>query len=186
MARNAIFLNAGGAASDLIGKFGLKALQKAPEVIKNSFATDLALKGIKGAAFGTAGTAATYPTYGEDEKPTAKEFAHQALVGALFDMVPGMLSSVAKLRARIPEVKSPVEEPSPVQGETTGKEPIKGRFTVKNPALEKATQDWNDFVDYAQQRYGHYKLTDDEILQAAIDKGVDPDDSEVENVEVAH
>jgi hypothetical protein len=65
-------------------------------------------------------------------------------------------------------LKNRTETPNPTI-EKYGK-----KFTVKNTLLEKAQQDYDNAIQQIQNATGHYKLTDDEILNAAVKLGIDP------------
>jgi hypothetical protein len=81
----------GGKAGKLAGKGLDKLIQNSP--LKNTILGELATKFGSGAAFGTAGTATEFIT-NPDHKPTANDFFHNALMGAMFEVVPATLSSV--------------------------------------------------------------------------------------------
>ena len=164
-------LNMTDSASKAISDKAVAKLVNAPGVVKN-FAPAFLRGAIDNGAF----VAAEDVGKGKNLKTTAQDVALNSLIGGgLMGTGNTILKSISALRTKVPEVKLFEQPAGPIQEQIQPQvQPLSGRFTIKNTALEKATNDWNDFVDYAQNKYGHYKLTDDEILQAAIDKNVDP------------
>lgn len=189
--RNALFMNAGGALSDGAGKIGEGILSKAPKAIQNSGLPNIPINALKTGALMGGGMAATIPTYGTNDpnRPTLNDVKNNFIMGGLMGGIPSLpalkevpdlimpnkdLAINNALTNKLGDIKAentPIEPTlNPVDPTKT---PLQGKFTVKNTALDTATQNYNDAIQTIQNRFMTNKLTPEEIPLIKSELGID-------------
>jgi hypothetical protein len=168
-----------------VEQLAAKGLKSAPNIVKN-FGTAAARNGAEFAALN--GVSSTLQ--GKNLKDTGLSMLEGLGQGAVFGAGTKAIGNVTK--SAFPgwkttfESTKPIEAPKPVKEIALTKitEPLKGKFTVKNTALEKAQQEYTDAIETIHNHFMTNKLTPDEVARIKPELGIDLDKL-IKNVETA-